>query len=52
VLLLCNPHNPTGHVCRREELVALAEVAAEHDRVMLADETPFPPSSTSRCTTP
>ncbi len=31
VLLLCNPHNPTEQVSRREELVALAEIAAEHD---------------------
>jgi cystathionine beta-lyase len=38
MLLLVNPHNPTGRVFTRPELAALAEVAAELDLVVLADE--------------
>ncbi|MPY92032.1 MAG: putative C-S lyase [Acidimicrobiia bacterium] len=38
VLLLCNPHNPSGRVLRRDELDALARAALEHDLVVVADE--------------
>lgn len=38
VLLLCNPHNPTGRVFTREELDAVADIAARHDLVIVADE--------------
>jgi cystathionine beta-lyase len=38
ILLLCNPHNPTGRVFRRDELVAIAELAREHDWVVVVDE--------------
>ena len=38
MLLLCNPHNPTGRVFRREELEAIARIAIEHDLVVVADE--------------
>ncbi|HLH67665.1 MAG TPA: PatB family C-S lyase [Candidatus Dormibacteraeota bacterium] len=38
VLLLCNPHNPTGRVLDREELEALGEVAVAHDLVIVSDE--------------
>jgi cystathionine beta-lyase len=38
ILLLCNPHNPTGRVLRREELVELAALALERDWVVVADE--------------
>jgi cystathionine beta-lyase len=41
-LLLCNPHNPTGHVASREELLELAEVAARYDVVLLSDEVHAP----------
>lgn len=37
-ILLCNPHNPTGRVFDRAELAALAEVATEHDLLLLSDE--------------
>jgi len=38
VLLLNTPHNPTGTVLRREELAAIAELAIEHDLIVVADE--------------
>ena len=41
-ILLCNPHNPTGSVASREELVRLAEIAAANDAWVLADEIHSP----------
>lgn len=38
LLLLCNPHNPTGRVFTRAELEGIAAVAAEHDLVQVSDE--------------
>lgn len=38
VLLLCNPHNPSGRVLERGELEAVARVAVERDVVIVADE--------------
>lgn len=38
VLLLCNPHNPTGRVFDRTELMALAELALRRDLIVVADE--------------
>ena len=38
VLLLCNPHNPTGYVATREELRAIVNIAGAHDAVVLSDE--------------
>lgn len=38
VLLLNTPHNPTGKVFTRAELTAIAELAVEHDLVVMADE--------------
>ncbi|MEM7252148.1 MAG: PatB family C-S lyase [Pseudomonadota bacterium] len=38
LLLLCNPHNPTGRVFLRDELVGIAELAERHDLTVLADE--------------
>lgn len=38
LLLLCNPHNPTGRVFRRDELEGLAELALRHDLVVVTDE--------------
>ena len=40
--LLCNPHNPTGYVATREELLAVAEIVAEHDGVVLSAEIHAP----------
>ena len=38
VLLLCNPHNPTGHVFTREELERLVEIATRHGLLIISDE--------------
>jgi cystathionine beta-lyase len=38
ILMLCNPHNPTGRVLTRGELEAIAKVALEHDLVIVSDE--------------
>lgn len=38
LILLCNPHNPTGRVFSRAELTALAQVVVERDLVVVADE--------------
>jgi N-succinyldiaminopimelate aminotransferase len=38
IVLLNTPHNPTGAVLTREELQAVADVAIEHDLVVVTDE--------------
>jgi cystathionine beta-lyase len=38
LLLLCNPHNPSGRVFEAAELTALAELALEHDWIVVSDE--------------
>ncbi|SHE29709.1 cystathione beta-lyase [Ferrithrix thermotolerans DSM 19514] len=38
ILLLCNPHNPTGRVFTRAELESLAEMALENDLWVISDE--------------
>ena len=38
ILLLCNPHNPTGRVLERAELEAIATIAAAHNLTIVADE--------------
>lgn len=38
LMLLVNPHNPTGRVFRRDELLVLAEVAEQLDLIVLSDE--------------
>lgn len=42
VLLLCNPHNPTGLVLQRDELLAVADLAARHDVTVISDEIHAP----------
>jgi cystathionine beta-lyase len=37
-ILTCNPHNPTGRVFDTDELEALAEIAVEHDLLVISDE--------------
>lgn len=38
VVLLCNPHNPTGRVFTRCELMQIAELALRHDLIVVSDE--------------
>lgn len=38
VMLLCNPHNPTGRVWRREELVHIGEICICHGVTVVSDE--------------
>ena len=38
MLLINTPHNPTGAVLRDEELAGIAELACEHDLIVLTDE--------------
>ncbi|MEV0433980.1 pyridoxal phosphate-dependent aminotransferase [Nocardia sp. NPDC050413] len=38
MLVINSPHNPTGSVLSRDELAAIAELAREHDLLVLADE--------------
>ncbi|WP_313404408.1 pyridoxal phosphate-dependent aminotransferase [Aeromicrobium sp.] len=37
-IMLNTPHNPTGTVLTRDELQAIADVAIEHDLVVISDE--------------
>ena len=38
LLVLCHPHNPTGHVFTVDELTTIAEIAGRHDLVVISDE--------------
>ena len=38
LLILCHPHNPTGHRFRRRELERLAEIAEAAELVVVSDE--------------
>jgi cystathionine beta-lyase len=38
ILLLCNPHNPTGRVFERAELEGIAAIASAHNLTIVADE--------------
>jgi len=38
VFMLCNPHNPTGRVLRREELEEIAHITCENDLIVVSDE--------------
>ncbi len=38
VLMLCNPHNPTGRVWSKQELEGLAEFVMRHDLLVISDE--------------
>jgi aspartate/methionine/tyrosine aminotransferase len=39
IVAICNPCNPTGAVYTQDELEDLAEIAEEHDLLVLVDET-------------
>lgn len=36
--ILCNPHNPTGRVFTREELLRMGELCRKHDVTIISDE--------------
>jgi len=38
VVLLCNPHNPSGRALEREELLGIGRLAVERDLVIVSDE--------------
>ena len=38
LFILCNPHNPIGHVYTRSELDRLAEICAAHGLIVCSDE--------------
>lgn len=38
ILMLCNPHNPTGRVFSAGELDRLTEIVCAHDLIVIADE--------------
>lgn len=38
LLMLCNPHNPSGRVFARRELEEIADIAARHRLIVVADE--------------
>lgn len=38
IMLLCNPHNPTGRVWTKEELQSAVEICEEYDLLLIADE--------------
>jgi aspartate/methionine/tyrosine aminotransferase len=38
LIMLSNPHNPTGRVFTEEELEGLAQIAEEHDLLVFSDE--------------
>ena len=42
MVMLCHPHNPTGHLHDREQLAALARLACEHGATVVSDEIHAP----------
>ena len=38
LLLLCNPHNPTGRVLKRKELERIADIALRNNVIVISDE--------------
>lgn len=38
LLLFCNPHNPTGRVWTKEELLKIGEICLENDILIVSDE--------------
>ena len=37
-MIFCNPHNPTGRIWTREELIRIAELAADNHVLIISDE--------------
>ncbi len=38
LVFVCNPHNPTGRVMTKQELSMIADLAEEHDLIIMSDE--------------
>lgn len=38
LMILCNPHNPTGNIWSREDLAKVGELAKKHGVIVLSDE--------------
>ncbi|WP_295902492.1 aminotransferase class I/II-fold pyridoxal phosphate-dependent enzyme [uncultured Vibrio sp.] len=38
IILMCNPHNPTGRVWNEDELTAVVKLAQRHDIMIISDE--------------
>jgi cystathionine beta-lyase len=38
MIILCNPHNPTGNAWKKEELIHLTEICLKHNIIVLSDE--------------
>jgi len=38
LFLLCNPHNPTGRVFTKEELIKLGDICVKHNVIVASDE--------------
>jgi cystathionine beta-lyase len=38
MLILCNPHNPTGNAWKKEELAKLTDICIKHNIIILSDE--------------
>ncbi len=41
ILLLCNPHNPTGHVYSQQDLQIMVDLARQHHVILVSDEIHF-----------
>lgn len=50
--LLCNPHNPTGQIWTREQLVEIATLARRHDVLVISDEIWAPLTMPGHAMTP
>ena len=42
LIILCNPHNPTGEVFSRADLERIGEICLEHDLIIISDEIHAP----------
>lgn len=38
IFILCNPHNPTGNVWTKDELLLMADICERHDILIVSDE--------------
>ena len=38
IMIFCNPHNPTGHVWTKEEMIAVVELCDKYGMLILSDE--------------